>query len=71
MVAPYVENGSLTIYTEATLKECLTEGDEIKGVGGWMGVYISKATLIIITMKVLSEDIVLKRRHRHEKEPDM
>lgn len=36
-----------------------------------MGTYISKATLIIITMKVLSEDIVLKQRHRHEKEPDM
>ena len=32
MVAPYVENGSLTIYTEATLKDCITEEDEIKGV---------------------------------------
>ena len=32
MVKPYLENGSLTIYTEAQLKECIVEGDEIKGV---------------------------------------
>ena len=32
MLAPYVDSGLLKIFTEATLKECVTEGDEIKGV---------------------------------------
>ena len=32
MVAPYVENGTLTIFTEAMLKSCEVEGDEIKSV---------------------------------------
>ena len=32
MLAPYVESGLLTVFTEATLKECDTVGDEIRGV---------------------------------------
>lgn len=32
MIKPYVENGTLTVFTEAQLKDCYVEGDEIKGV---------------------------------------
>ena len=32
MAKPYVENGTLTIITEAILKDCYVEGDEIKSV---------------------------------------
>ena len=32
MLAPYVESGLLTVYTEAKLKDCSVEGDEILGV---------------------------------------
>ena len=32
MLAPYINNGNLSVYTEAKFLECLTEGDEILGV---------------------------------------
>lgn len=32
MLQPYIDNGTLTVFVNAELKECLTEDDEIKGV---------------------------------------
>lgn len=32
MLAPFVESGLLKVYTGATLKRCITEGDTVKGV---------------------------------------
>ena len=32
MLKPYIDNGNLTVYVNAKLRECITDGDDIKGV---------------------------------------